>query len=365
MPSSCAAPILLALFSLATEATASAQQPPATRHFVQLRYPRDKERVVAMVDDLPIQLEDVVARIDERHYPGFRQLLLGDSGKGSPDGARILASDLIAPWVRQLADIRALHATALERTGRGGAPIDQELLEAAMSAALKLGFEAHLAAYTETLQQRGIEPVLDQNRVDRLLADFQLRNGLACELQGWLDFLEPLQEWTGPELNDFFQSHARVFGGGVTMAHILVQNRDAGTGILLAPEAHARAAARLAEIKARLLPDGSNFEDIARLCSEDTKTAPDGGIFTGVERFDYRLPPALCRKVWTMRDGEVSDVVETPYGWHLLKRIEHEQLRLMLFTPAAHETVRNAMMRLRQEDLLFGARERHRVRLLL
>ena len=38
----------------------------------------------------------------------------------------------------------------------------------------------------------------------------------------------------------------------------------------------ARANARLADIKARLKPDGSNFEEIARLYSDDTKTGKDG-----------------------------------------------------------------------------------------
>ena len=48
-----------------------------------------------------------------------------------------------------------------------------------------------------------------------------------------------------------------------------------------------------ADIKARLKPDGSNFEEIARLYSDDTKTGKDGGILQGVHRYDDRLPDSL------------------------------------------------------------------------
>lgn len=342
--------------------------PIAEKHFVQLRYPRDKEAIVAMVGGMPIHLEDVVERIDSRHYPGFRDLLAGPEGKGSPDGARILSSDLIAPWVRQLADIRALRATAERRAKEGGEEIDEAKLEALMSSALKAGFENYLASYTADLQRRNIDARMDQNRVNLLLADYQMRHGLSSELQGWLDYLEPARDWSKEEVTEFYRRHTRIFGGGVTTAHILVQNRDAGTGIMLDAEGLARANARLVEIRSRLQRDGSNFEEIARLFSEDTRTAPDGGVLEGVERFDYRLPAAICRTAWQLKDGEVSGIVETQYGWHFVKRVAHEQYRLMTLATdneIFQSTVRNAMVRMLQEDLLFGAREQMGVELKL
>src|SRR5690606_34827499 len=119
--------------------TGPTPSPVTGKHHVQLRYPRDKEVVVAMVGGMPILLEDLVERIDTRHYPGFRDLLAGPEGKGSPDGARILSSDLIAPWVRQFADVRALRAEAERRAKDGGEAIDEAKLEALMSDALKAG----------------------------------------------------------------------------------------------------------------------------------------------------------------------------------------------------------------------------------
>ncbi len=335
------------------------QQAPAPR-FVQILYPQDKETVVALVDGSPIWLEHVVAHLDERHYPGFARLMAGEEGSGSPDGRRILQSDLIAPWVRHYADVKALEAEA-----RARGPINQELLDAALSAALKKSFEDYLQAYTEDLTQRNLPTELSQKRVDSLLTDFQMRFGLSCELQGWIDYLQPIENWSNARLNDFFQSKPRYFGGGVTIQHILVQNRDPGTGILLLEKERIAAATRLSEIQKRIAPDGSNFEEIARQFSEDTRTAKVGGLLENVERFDQRLPTVLCRVAWSLTDGEISGVVESQYGWHIVRRIEHVQRMFMLFTDATVPLVQRMLQRELQEDLLFAARKKRAVELKL
>jgi hypothetical protein len=327
---------------------------------VKLRYPRDREYVVATVDGLPIWLEHLVVHIDERHFPGFQRLMSGEDGKGSPDGARILESDLVAPWVRHFATIRALEA---EATSRG--PIDKKRVEELHSAALKSAFERWLQVYVDDLRARGLPTELTQKRVDSLLSDYQMRNGLACELQGWLDYLEPPRQWSNQELNDFYQDHPRWFGGGVTIAHILVQNRDPGTGILLEEGGRVRAAARIADVQKRLAKDGANFADLAQQYSDDTTTGAKGGVLEYVQRFDDRLPAALCRTAWSLEDGQVSDVVETQYGWHLVRRIEHVQRMFLLFTEAMLPTVRDARHHLLQENLLFEVRARRKVELRL
>jgi parvulin-like peptidyl-prolyl isomerase len=331
-------------------------EPARPPRFVDLRYPRDQDRPVAKVDGLPITLEELIEHIDERHHPGFRQYMRGPDGSGGPDGKRILRSDLIAPWVRQYADILALRAVA-----RGRNQLQPDRIKAAEDQALKAAFQVWFDNYLADLGSRGQSTEISQERFQRLLADYQWHHGLGCELQGLLDFLEPERDWSEQELHDFYQANARIFGGGVTIAHILVQNRDAGTGILLTGDAYAR----LAEIKAKLLADGSNFEAIARNYSEDTRTASVGGILRTVERFDHRLPAAICRTAWQLGDGKLSDVVETQYGWHIIKRVEHVQERTILYTEGALPTVREARRRLQQENLLFEARAQFRVELLL
>jgi hypothetical protein len=137
--------------------------------------------------------------------------------------------------------------------------------------------------------------------------------------------------------------------------------RDAGTSILLDEEGQQRALRRLQDVRARLRPDGSNFAEVAALMSEDTRTARNGGELADIARFDDRLPAILCRTAWSLRDGEVSDVVESQYGYHIIQRVSYNQKRWMLFTEAAKPEVRSMMRRNSQEDLLFKVRADHKV----
>jgi len=367
----------LAVLALLATSTA-AQGPPASvkrsppapaapqraqDRFVRLRYPRDRDHVVATVDGAPITLEELCRHIDGRHHPGFCRELEGPpdqaSPEGSPGGALILESDLMAPWVRHYAYIKALQADAKARG------VDVSGAEETISAALKAGFQEYLDRYVAGLKAQHLPTELPQRRINRLLADYQFANGLACELQGWIDFLAPEQPWSEQQLHDFFEDNVRSFGGAVSIEHILVQHRDAGTGILLDEEGRRRAATRLAEIRGRLAKDGSNFEEVARLYSEDTKTAPGGGRIDGVERFDQRMPAAICRAAWFMKDGEISDLIETQYGFHIVRRIALVQKQYIIYTPGAMPAVRMMMKKSERENLLFDALKKHPVDLRL
>jgi len=346
-PHAIAAVLFLPAFLVAQTGQAA---PKASEHFPVLAWPRDRERVLAEVDGKPLRLEDLARHIEERHSPGFREFLATDAGN------LLLRSDGIATWVRQFADVRALAAEARARN------ITPEAAEPALSASLKNYFQHWLDDYVAGLARQGHPTQITQERVNHLLSDFQLKHGLACELGGWLDFLEP-DDYTDKQLRDYLNDHARYFGGTVTIAHILVQHRDAGTGILLDDEGQKRALSRLADVRARLRPDGSNFAEVAALMSEDTVTAAKGGVLRDVARFDDRLPAILCRTAWFVKEGEISDVVESQYGYHIVKRLEFNQHRFILFTDDAKPEIRSMMRRDRQEDLLFKLRASRQVTL--
>jgi parvulin-like peptidyl-prolyl isomerase len=331
-------------------------EPPAAQatapHFVVRRYPRDKDVAVAIVGNRSLTLGELIDHIDSKHFPGFREAM------PRPEIQRMLQSDLIAPWVRQFADLHALQQCLPEQA------VDEKKLNDAQSADLKAKFQSWLDTYTASRRESGRSTELTQKLVNSLLADFQLRNGLSCEVQGFLDYLEPGDYQRG-EMQVFFNANARVYGGQVKVAHILVQHRDGGTGILLAEEGRARANERLAEIRARLRPDGSNFEEVAARWSDDTRTAHEGGLLGGLHRFDDRMPAVLCRAAWSLRDGEISDVVESQYGWHICKRLDFNQHNFMLFNDDAMPAIRTVMRRALQEKRLFDARKAANVQLLL
>jgi hypothetical protein len=322
-------------------------------HFVVRRYPQDKDKAVAVVGKKTLTLGNLVDHIDARHYPGFKNLV-----ENEPSFQRYLQSDLIAPWVRQFADMEAI------RQGLGDILIDPVDLEKAQSKSLKANFENYLGREIENRRLQG-RPEPSQARVNSMLAEFQLKRGLGAELQGMLNLIEP-QDYTRKQLRDFFNANPRFMGGQVTIQHLLIQHRDGGTGILLKTDGIARANSRIAEVKARLRPDGSNFADLVRQFSDDTRTAKTGGELPGVHRFDDRLPATLCRAAWSIQDGQcMTDVIETQYGYHFIKRLSFNQPIFILFTDDAIPSIRIVMRRAMQERLLLSARKKTGRRLLM
>lgn len=316
----------------------------------KLLWPRDARRVIARVDGSDLTLDEMLRHVEERHAPGLRAYM------ATPSGQRDLAAPMAATWVRMYADLCALRNEARYRS------LPAKDLDAALSASLKLGFEAWLNDYVAARQRFGENPELTQERINLLLSRYQREHGLAREVEGLLAALVPPPD-KEPEIHAFYTKHARIFGGTVTFAHILIHHRDPVSGELLEGEARERAMNKVAEVRARLRPDGGNFAEVAALLSDDRRTAPRGGEFGRVGRLDDRLPAILCRTAWELADGAWAGPVESPFGIHFVRRISFVQEQFVLYTDAARPEIAAAMRRYLQEELLFDVRARRRVTL--
>jgi peptidyl-prolyl cis-trans isomerase SurA len=102
---------------------------------------------------------------------------------------------------------------------------------------------------------------------------------------------------------------------------------------------------------------GVDFADIARRHSEDPGSAPAGGDLGLVRRglFVKEFEGA----VFALDEGQMSDIVETPFGLHLIQLLErrgdavrarHILLR-MERTPADDDSARAALARIRERAL--------------
>lgn len=112
----------------------------------------------------------------------------------------------------------------------------------------------------------------------------------------------------------------------ISAQHILI--RYAGTHAC--PDSITRTREEALELIERLLaklkhPDAS-FPVAARDYSEDPTTAPHGGYLGTFVRgkMDRHFEDAA----FALQEGEISDVVETPYGFHLIRRISSERIRV-------------------------------------
>jgi len=95
-----------------------------------------------------------------------------------------------------------------------------------------------------------------------------------------------------------------------------------------------RARQKLLDIRKRIL-EGEKFSTLAVLYSDDQATARKGGEL-GL-RSAEELDPVFADAAFTLKEGEVSGIVESAYGYHIIKLINREgdqvNVRHILKTP--------------------------------
>ena len=102
--------------------------------------------------------------------------------------------------------------------------------------------------------------------------------------------------------------------GGVHVKHILVQMPKT-SGVDTLPYY------RRADTLLRRIKNGERFEDVAREESDDKFTASKGGDFDTINREDRRAEAGFDRAAYGLKDGEISGIVRTSFGYHIIKRV--------------------------------------------
>nr|BCX01261.1 MAG: peptidylprolyl isomerase [Bacteroidota bacterium] len=118
---------------------------------------------------------------------------------------------------------------------------------------------------------------------------------------------------TRPEVEAWFRSIPEdslpLIPTMVELAHIVAKPR-------VNPEARARALA-LAQALRDSLRQGKDFAQLARRYSQDPGTAPEGGYLG--EFHLSELIPEFAAAASALEPGQISEVVETPFGFHLIR----------------------------------------------
>jgi peptidyl-prolyl cis-trans isomerase D len=91
---------------------------------------------------------------------------------------------------------------------------------------------------------------------------------------------------------------------------------------------------------------GKDFAALAKENSEDTASAAKGGDIGWITR--GQTVPEFEQKAFSMKPGEVSDLVKTQYGFHIIKVLEKETARLKPFQEV-EPTIREEFMRDRSD----------------
>ncbi len=120
------------------------------------------------------------------------------------------------------------------------------------------------------------------------------------------------------EIESFYEAMKDSIPGKKPMMkirHILLEVRPGGS-------ARGQAEEKLHEVQRRLT-EGENFEDLARIYSEDPGTSQMGGALGFIERGS--LFESFEDAAFRLEPGKVSDIVETPVGLHLIQLVEKRE----------------------------------------
>jgi len=215
-------------------------------------------------------------------------------------------------------------------------PLPQAERDELMRAVLDRIIEHHLAsqaartrgvAATEAELDADLREMRSDQSSDRAFADRLATAGISAEQLRHqrrlsLDMAKLVHAVAGAAVSDaaidaYYRDNKDRFllPEAVTASHIMVR---------VTPEATAgqrgEARRRAAGIRDQIL-GGADFGRTARDLSEDTGTAQSGGLVGTFRR--GQMDPAFEAVAFSIKPGEISDVVETPYGFHIIRVDEH------------------------------------------
>ncbi|MEN9302950.1 MAG: hypothetical protein RL264_1379 [Bacteroidota bacterium] len=109
-----------------------------------------------------------------------------------------------------------------------------------------------------------------------------------------------------------------------------------------------RAYNELKDIRAQIVDQGKSFETLARIHSQDPGSAAKGGR---IEASRGMMVPQFEATAFKLKVGEVSDIVETTYGYHILKLVsrkgdDYVVLHILLMPEFSPEAMNKASLKI-------------------
>lgn len=132
--------------------------------------------------------------------------------------------------------------------------------------------------------------------------------------------VKPSVKVTDTDIKKFYDDNPTEFEKPeqVHAAHILISTLDKDTQQPLPPAKKAEKEKFAKEIKARA-DKGEDFGKLAKEYSEDPGSKDNGGEYTFPKG---QMVPEFEAAAFSMKPGQISDLVETHYGYHIIKTIE-------------------------------------------
>jgi peptidyl-prolyl cis-trans isomerase D len=153
----------------------------------------------------------------------------------------------------------------------------------------------------------------------------------------------PLPEVTEAEARVYYDRNIERYEQGerVRASHIIFMTMAKTEDEI--KQIEARANEVLAKVKA-----GGDFAELAKQYSEDPGTKDNGGDLGWIQR-DGQMVPSFEQATFALQPGEISDLIETEYGLHIIKVHERDRAQIRMFDEV-QDQIRTEIAQQRQEE---------------
>jgi peptidyl-prolyl cis-trans isomerase C len=262
-----------------------------------------------------------------------------------------------------------------------GELIDRALIEAeAERRNVSIPGEIFSKAYDRRIAEMGGEQLYHDYLAEHSLTDEEFRQTVRQEILGELMQTELTsglsvaeqearafydREKTNPNLAAMFQEPERARAShiliGARRAQIAGEFRSKGMSRADADRATSEEIARRRKAAAAILSkaqNGQDFAALARAHSEDAGTMVRGGDLGFFTRNTHTAK--FDDAVFALKAGEISDIVETEYGFHIIKLVERRPARTRAFDEVRGQIEEQILARKRAETLTRWLERRRR-----
>ncbi len=182
--------------------------------------------------------------------------------------------------------------------------------------------------------------------LDQLRA--RMSEQLACEAVLERE-LKPGIKVTDADVHKFYEENPAKFEQPemVRASHILIGTLDPATQQPLPPDKKKEKEDAIKQARARAVA-GEDFAKLARELSEDPGSKSTGGEYTFPRG---RMVPEFEAAAFSLRPNQISDVVETKYGYHIIKLSEKIPAKKVEFEKVS-EKIKDFLMGREMQKLL-------------
>ncbi|HEU5123997.1 MAG TPA: peptidylprolyl isomerase [Verrucomicrobiae bacterium] len=197
----------------------------------------------------------------------------------------------------------------------------QVLNAKATEADKKAGIEATQKRIEELKKQAGSDETFAARLTSLGLTEAELQSKMSEEIIAENVMKRELKvDVSDDDVKKFYDENPGKFEKPemVRAAHVLIATKDLTTGTELSDEQKA-AKKKVAEDVLKRAKAGEDFAKLAKEYSDDPGSKDKGGEYTFPRG---QMMPAFESAAFSLNTNQVSDIVETPYGYHIIKLYE-------------------------------------------